>query len=276
MDLHWSHSFYFVLVVRCALPLLDYDQHTPKRSVPLLDIDGGENDFVEPQTRGDADCTHEQPEGQTGQRHVPKVHNVGGWRIGFELLEIHDRVHEDVQGGRTAVSERTPPPMVILAAKLKVHAEEGDLGARYEQNEKDEQEKAKVVEVEIHPDAGHDVVQFNETRPKGEDATDEQCEGQVHVPRLGRYLARDGRSFDGEHDRHLAETHECAGKDQRSGNAKPQEKKHEDGHKWHRAATLVKPSNQVHEEEQGKGNAGKGQGGQKRRALPRLALEGLV
>ena len=43
--------------------------------------------------------------------------------------EIEYRVGEDVERRATRCNERTPPPMIIFAAQLKVRYHDGDLGA---------------------------------------------------------------------------------------------------------------------------------------------------
>mmetsp|Transcript_14604 Transcript_14604/g.26502 ORF Transcript_14604/g.26502 Transcript_14604/m.26502 type:complete len:507 (+) Transcript_14604:395-1915(+) len=166
--------------------------------------------------------------------------------------------------------------MVILATKLKVVEEDGNLGRRNDKDGKHKKKEGKDVVILIHPHRCQNEVQLHKARAKGQDPPHGEREGQSHEPRLIRDLTGDAARIDGELDRLLLVTKVCAEEDQRRRDPEPQKEEDEHGEGRDGVGTPLGERDDVHDHEESEGDAREAEGDARRGLLPALSLERLV
>ena len=112
--------------------------------------------------------------------------------------------------------------MVILGAKMKVGQEDGSLGTRDDEDDKDEEEKAEHVIGLMRPNAVENEEELNEDAAEGEDAAHDDSRERARVDGLVGDLARDLVCPHGMLDRALLEAEIRADEGQRHGHTEPQ------------------------------------------------------
>jgi hypothetical protein len=107
-------------------------------------------DFVNEDKRGiERYCASEDGERQRYQGSVAEIKK--SWNKGSDLqfgVKVEDGIQENVEGATRADEEASPPPVVVLAAKLEINHDNGDLRASNNENDENkEKESEKVVEL---------------------------------------------------------------------------------------------------------------------------------
>ena len=109
-------------------------------------------------------------------------------------------IHEEINGGKSRGEERSPPPVIILGAKMKVGQENGRLRTRHDQNDKDEEEEAEHVIGLMRPDAVQDEEELDEDAAERQNSTHDDAGNRTRVDGLfgdlTRNLIRPNRMFD--------------------------------------------------------------------------------
>ena len=81
-------------------------------------------------------------------------------------------------------TSRNIPPSVILTAELEIAEHNSDLCACDDQDHKHEAEEAEEVVELVQPHGGENEEELNEDGSKRQNASNEDAEHRVHVPRL--------------------------------------------------------------------------------------------
>ena len=76
-------------------------------------------------------------------------------------------VQEEINGGKSRGEKRPPPPVIVLGAKVIVGQQNRGLGARHDENDKDEKQKAEHVIGLMGPNAVQNEEELNEDAAKG-------------------------------------------------------------------------------------------------------------
>lgn len=64
---------------------------------------------------------------------------------------VENRVEKDVESASARRDKRTPPPVIVFSAQLKVRHDHRDLGTRNNDNEEHEEQKAKQIIILVLP-----------------------------------------------------------------------------------------------------------------------------
>ena len=117
--------------------------------------------------------------------------------------------------------------MIIFRTELEVAEQQSNLGCRDQQDRKHNQQETEHVVVPARPDAAQDEEQLHEASSKGENPANEDCEPDIHEPRLIRDLPRDVGGVDRELNGVLLVAKVGAKEHERDGDAEPQDHDHQ-------------------------------------------------
>mmetsp|Transcript_14198 Transcript_14198/g.49377 ORF Transcript_14198/g.49377 Transcript_14198/m.49377 type:complete len:317 (+) Transcript_14198:2922-3872(+) len=190
---------------------------------------------------------------------------------------VQQAVHVDIHARGARDEEGAPPPVVVLRAQLEVGENDGDLGARDDEDDEGEAEEAEHVVVLRQPQRREDEVELHEDGAEGQDAADEHDEHLRQVPRLRRHVARHGADRHGELDLRALEADVRAHEHERHRDEQPQRKHGEHAAEGDRVGGARAPHEEVEQEDDREDEHGEANGRPQRAALPRrLAREHLV
>jgi len=89
-----------------------------------------------------------------------------------------------VEGTTARVEEGSPPPTVVLIHQLEVAEQDGHLGAGHHQHNHHQEQEAEDVVNLVQPQRGHDEIQLDGDRAKGEHTSEQAGHHRVQVPLL--------------------------------------------------------------------------------------------
>jgi len=160
----------------------------------LIEMNGTINllDKEEASIEANRSSQDEETKGHDGR--VSKIEQDGRKFRDLKLREeVEDRIEEHVESRCTRSQISSPPPMVILAAKLEITHHNGDFGAGQDKDhEHNSEESENIVEL-VQPDRRKDEEKLNEHSTERQDTTHENGEERFHVPNLDQ-------GFDGGSD----------------------------------------------------------------------------
>ena len=99
-------------------------------------------------------------------------------------------VDEEVNRGEAWGHERSPPPIVVFGGEMKVTKQNRRLGARDDQNERDEQQKAEHVVNLVRPDRIQNEKELDEDAAKRQNATHDDARNGTRVKHLLGHVTR--------------------------------------------------------------------------------------
>lgn len=221
--------------------------------------------------------TSKDEEKQGDQGTVANVKHSSGQATELDLCnEVQEAVEEDVGAARASREERPPLPIVVLGAEQEIGHENGDGSADNDHETVAQEEETEHVIDPAEPDRAHDEVKLNEDGAKGKE-TDEQAAGKgLEISRdrgdLSGNLVRANRRLDSAR----AETKPGASEGEGQGDDEPDANNDEHGCEWNCTRRLLRPQEQVKEEEGGEDDARDENGSQGDVELPLLALHRLI
>jgi len=224
---------------------------------PLIDLDDAVDLGDEPEGGEESNSSGEKKENKGQEERVSEVENRRRRALDRQLRkEVVNAIEKEVDCGKAGGQEGSPPPMVILGAKMKVGQEDGSLGTRDDEDDKDEEEKAEHVIGLMRPNAVENEEELNEDAAEGEDAAHDDSRERARVDGLVGDLARDLVCPHGMLDRALLEAEIRADEGQRHGHTEPQCQQPHQCSKGDGGRRLLRPENQIHDEEDGEDDPG--------------------
>mmetsp|Transcript_58539 Transcript_58539/g.137520 ORF Transcript_58539/g.137520 Transcript_58539/m.137520 type:complete len:343 (+) Transcript_58539:42-1070(+) len=250
----------------------------------LVDLDRGVDAPDEEKAADEAREPGEDEEGVGEARDVAEEDapaHPGGLHAVHARHDVVPCIQEKVHRRGSGREVRPPPPVVILGAKLEVAHDDGDLGARDDEDQEHEAHEAEQVVEAVLPYRAEDEEELDKDDAKGEHARHHHRGQRLHVPHLLRDLAGNGVGADGGLDGVAAEAEEGAEEDEGEREPEPEHQDRNQRRERHRAGGAVAPEHQVEEEEDGEDHAWEEGGGHEgvaeavgARALEHLAEDG--
>jgi len=157
----------------------------------LFRFDGTVDLFDEEIASIKSDGARQDEETEGHDESVSKIEEDGDEFVDLEFCEeVEDGIKEHIECTGSRGQECSPPPMIVLATKLEVAHDDGDLGASQDQNDEDNGQKSKNVVELMQPNGGQDEEQFDEDGSEGKDSSHQDREQRSHIPDLLWDLAR--------------------------------------------------------------------------------------
>jgi len=183
-------------------------------------INGPDKDIAGNKSNG----AGQKKEGERDQEHIAEKHEATDNFDDFQFgEEIQNGVEKQVHSTTPRCEEGTPPPMVVLAAQLKVHHHDGDLSACYDQNYEHDKQKPKQIVKLIQPHTAHYKEDLDEYCSERQYTADEDRKVSLSIPRtLSRDHARYQINFDRMFNIRLAKSKITPKVDQRDRDAEPE------------------------------------------------------
>lgn len=111
-----------------------------------IDLNGRVDESCEPKACVETNCSGEDKEYIWDDEHIPEVKDCRDELRDLELsVEVKGGVKKKVNCGRAWCQVRSPPPLIVFTAELKITENDRDLCASDDQNDEDDEEEPKYV-----------------------------------------------------------------------------------------------------------------------------------
>lgn len=95
-----------------------------------------------------------------------------------------DGIDQEINSCESAGQERTPLPVIVLSTQVEVAEENGGLRAGDDQDDKDQEEKAKHVVHLVRPDAVENEKQLDEDASEWQDSSHDNARKRFSIEGL--------------------------------------------------------------------------------------------